>query len=588
MTDPGWDIPGVPRSAPEDDQPTDAAARESAVPGTTARERAARKHADDGTAARKHADHGTAARKHANHGTAARKCGHGTTVRESAARETAATSADPLVSASASTGFSEGAFSDCSFSAGDVSSDSGARPGSPGEALELLSAALDYLAHANAADWSAGLQADCLRALAVAESQHSALHAKALAAFSAPGAGLAGDGHRSPRMWLTWQTQATRRAAAGKVAWMRQLAIHPVIAQALADGSISLSWSRQLAEWSDGLPEDYRDTADGILLAAAGAGATLSELSQIAEELVRRHASADDSDDGFEDRTLRLTTTFEAAGRLEGDLTPRCTAAVDAVLDSLSARRGPEDTRTIGQRMHDALEEACTRLIASDCLPQRAAQPVRLELNINLDELANGGLRSSAGPGVTCDAAIQSTIIGTVDDELLPRLADQDFRAQPRVAAGAQARDARFGAILEQAIALLSGPAGKAAALRRGLPGIPAAGLSLPLDVAGTVDTIPVHLRRAVRKRDQHCRFPGCDMSPAACDVHHIVHRKDGGRHALTNLMLLCRFHHLIAIHRWGWQVTLHADGTTSAASPDSARVLHSHRPDHAAVHQAS
>src|SRR5215469_10852748 len=139
MTDPGWDIPGVPRSAPEDDQPTDAAARESAVPGTTVRERAARKHADHGTAARKHADHGTAARKHADHGTAAGECGHGTTVRESAARQTTATSAHPLVSASASTGFSEGAFSDCSFSAGDVSSDSGARPGSPGEALELLS-----------------------------------------------------------------------------------------------------------------------------------------------------------------------------------------------------------------------------------------------------------------------------------------------------------------------------------------------------------------------------------------------------------------------------------------------------------------
>jgi len=92
-----------------------------------------------------------------------------------------------------------------------------------------------------------------------------------------------------------------------------------------------------------------------------------------------------------------------------------------------------------------------------------------------------------------------------------------------------------------------------------------------------------VHLRRAVRKRDRHCRFPGCDLPAAGCEVHHIQHRKDGGRHALTNLALLCRFHHLIAIHRWGWQFTLHPDGTTTATSPDGSKTLHSHPPPVAA-----
>jgi transposase len=86
-------------------------------------------------------------------------------------------------------------------------------------------------------------------------------------------------------------------------------------------------------------------------------------------------------------------------------------------------------------------------------------------------------------------------------------------------------------------------------------------------------------LRRAVRTRDKHCRFPGCDLPAAGCDVHHIVHRKDGGRHALTNLALFCRFHHLVAIHRWGWDVTLHPDGTTTAISPDGTKTLHSHPP---------
>ncbi|MEP7023403.1 MAG: hypothetical protein ABJB47_06230, partial [Actinomycetota bacterium] len=59
----------------------------------------------------------------------------------------------------------------------------------------------------------------------------------------------------------------------------------------------------------------------------------------------------------------------------------------------------------------------------------------------------------------------------------------------------------------------------------------------------------------------------------------HIVRRADGGVTALHNLILLCPFHHLIAIHRWGWTIQLHADGTTTAASPDRQKTLHSHGP---------
>jgi hypothetical protein len=151
------------------------------------------------------------------------------------------------------------------------------------------------------------------------------------------------------------------------------------------------------------------------------------------------------------------------------------------------------------------------------------------------------------------------------------------YLSQPAAAAGRHAAG-QSGPVLAQAIALLSGPTGRAAWLRRQPGGPAAAAISLTLDIAGTLDTIPVHLRR-VRKRDQHCRFPGCDIPAAGCDIHHLVHRKDGGRHALTNLALFCRFHHLIAIHRWGWHITLHPDGTTTATSPDGQRTVHSHPP---------
>ena len=58
-----------------------------------------------------------------------------------------------------------------------------------------------------------------------------------------------------------------------------------------------------------------------------------------------------------------------------------------------------------------------------------------------------------------------------------------------------------------------------------------------------------------------------------------LVADQAGGRHALGNLTLLCRFHHLVAIHRWGWVFTLKPDGTTTAVSPDGTKTLYSHPP---------
>jgi hypothetical protein len=61
--------------------------------------------------------------------------------------------------------------------------------------------------------------------------------------------------------------------------------------------------------------------------------------------------------------------------------------------------------------------------------------------------------------------------------------------------------------------------------------------------------------------------------------VHHLIPRAKGGPTALWNMTLLCTFHHLIAIHRWGWTLALNGDGTTTATSPDKRKILHSHGP---------
>ena len=131
--------------------------------------------------------------------------------------------------------------------------------------------------------------------------------------------------------------------------------------------------------------------------------------------------------------------------------------------------------------------------------------------------------------------------------------------------------------VLTRAIRLLSGPAGLAAHLRGSLLPQPAASISLPLDLGKATETVPAYLRRAIIARDKHCAFPGCDQPPAACQVHHLIPRSRGGPTSLEDCCLLCVFHHQIAVHRWGWQLRLNPDGTTTATLGD--RTLHSHAP---------
>lgn len=521
-----------------------------------------------------------------------------------------------------------------------------AMPASAAEALTVLEGALDYLNNTNAGSLPAAEQASCLMALERAESKHTAARAAVLAAFTAQ-ATFQDDGQYSARAWLTWQTNITTGAAAGSVGWMKRIAAHPAVGKALAAGDISASWARKICAWTSRLPEDKRDDADAILLGAAAGGADLIALAGLAEEMYRRCCPPDAGDDGFDDRWLRLDRTFRGAGRLDADLTPACSAALAAVLDALGQKAGPEDERTRRQRDHDALEEACARLIASGMLPERAGQPTHIQLHMTLRELRGigdgSGLEGAwsaaraaghgwlTGPGAdaaACDAAIVPVVSGHVDYAALAEMTEMFLaahglrgacavcgagdgtsddasdcaRASGPHAGGPRARErcvcghcagvargpldpatlARLShALLSRAADVLSGPAGLAAFLRGNYvaAGRPFANVSLPLDVGKATEEIPAQLRRAVIQRDRCCRFPGCRQRPAACQVHHIRGRKDGGPTCLKNLILLCRFHHLIAVHRWGWTITLHPDGTLTANSPDRRRILHSHGP---------
>ena len=509
---------------------------------------------------------------------------------------------------------------------------------SASKAMDMVHAGLGYLATADATAMAAETQARCLRMLEQADAMGTAARAAILGAFTS-GQGYCADADYSPRAWLVNRTRVTKSAAVGYTAWVRRAAAHPLVAAALAAGEMSKSYARAICGWTDKLPEDCRPAADAILVGAAKAGMDLRDLTALAAEIYARSlpgAPDGDEDGAFEDRSVRLETTFGGAGVLGGDLTPECAAVVGAVLDALSAPAGAEDDRSHAQRYHDALHEAMQRLIAADLLPERAGQPVKAWVHMSLADLlamdgssalqeewtagvraawaghraagsAGGGdggawLDGDAATAMACDAAMAPVVTGDVNPAALDDLirlcvqlhrlrgpgdiGDSDTsggsgdegQAAPRPDT-TRAWEALEQAVISKAVDLLSGPGGLAGFLRRRQLGARLGGPSLPLDI-GVSETIPAGIRNAVILRDKHCQWAGrCNQPASACQVHHVRHKKNGGKTSTKDCVLLCFFHHQVVIHRWGWTLVLNPDGTTTAWNKDKTKVLHSHSP---------
>jgi len=256
-----------------------------------------------------------------------------------------------------------------------------------------------------------------------------------------------------------------------------------------------------------------------------------------------------------------------------------------------------------------------SRLVAADLLPERAGQPVKVWAHICLADLlrldgssalqeqwtaqvrarwaarraaasetgASDGawLDGDAAEAIACDAAMAPIVTGDVNVGALGDLVRLCVELDARQRDGA--RDAAWAAleqaVIGKAVDLLSGPGGLASFLRRRQLGARLAGPSLPLDI-GYSETVPAGIRNAVMLRDKHCQWAGrCDQPAGACQVHHTRHKADGGPTSVKDCVLLCWFHHQVAIHRWGWTLIVNPDGTTTAWNKDKTKVLHSHGP---------
>jgi hypothetical protein len=478
------------------------------------------------------------------------------------------------------------------------------------DALRAGRAVAGYLNSPAAGDLDGPARGEALEQLGTIASLLGAAHNGLLRRFDADD-GHDADGYASSAAWLAGKTGLGRKDAKAAVRQMRLLARHPLLDAATATGAVTVSWAKEIAGWTGRIDhEELQSEADQILIDAAKAGADLDDLKIIAQAAYEawRAQEPDPEEDprgrGFGDRYLDLETTMDGAGRITGDLTPECAAAVTAVLEALGKRRGPEDFRTAGQRYHDALQEGCELLIRAKMVPDRAGADTRVDVHIGIRDLLEMGgasiiedtwLRARAGEhgyligadaeAAACDALIVPIVTGSphwaLISEMITLVTDAYHHASATAGAplSPDAWEALQYALARLAIQFVSGPGALASALRRSLLGAPLNTKSVILDI-GYSDTIPESIRRAVIARDKGCAWPGgCHRRPAACDVHHVKHKKHGGKTSVKTCVLLCNYHHDICVHRMGWDLELLPDGSTRATSPDKQTVLRSHGP---------
>lgn len=219
----------------------------------------------------------------------------------------------------------------------------------------------------------------------------------------------------------------------------------------------------------------------------------------------RRHVELRPMRDGSWAGQLRLTGPVGA--KLQALLSPLAKPRVNTVVGADGKPVETLDARTYGQRLHDAIEDLCDRLLRAGDLPESGGTPTTVIVTMQLDDLL-----TRTGWGTTSDGTLISTrevLVMASEAEIIPTVLNQS------------------GAVLD---------------------------LGRSRRIASRSQTL------ALIARDVGCSFPGCSHPAEWCERHHIREWADGGLTDLHNLTLLCRYHHRNFASR-GWACRVNLDG---------------------------
>ena len=313
-----------------------------------------------------------------------------------------------------------------------------------------------------------------------------------------------GEGFISAIHWLRFNCHVTSSVAAGYVCVGEEEGRMQRTVAALEQGELGFAHLLVMARTAKFTGKAY-DEERLLPLALKGSPGKFHHQCLHYRHAVDAWAYNQDQERLAEARNLSLSTAEDGCLLISGLLDPLSGAEVGQVLEPLARPSGADDVRTREQRLADAFYEKVT-----------GNQRAELQVTASLETL-KGCVGASAG--------------------------EMEF-SLPLSSAAVQ----RIACDCSLTRVLLSQE-------------------SVTIDVGRSRRVVDGGLRKALRLRDQHCRWPGCERPASYCDGHHLVHWIHGGETNLANLVLLCRRHHRM-VHEGGWQLVKTDAGKIISIAP--------------------
>ena len=312
------------------------------------------------------------------------------------------------------------------------------------------------------------------------------------------------QGSNSAIDWLRFHCHMTSNAAADRVAVGERAVQMPESQLAMRDGEVGFAHLTVMARTANAVGEAFTESSLLELARESSPGKFHYKCLHY-RHAVAAEAYAREQNELAESSYLHLNAQEDGCLSVVGMLDPVGGAALRAALEPLARRSGEHDHRTRPQRMAGAIVELAI-----------GGRPANLQVTASiatLKELAGAAagemefslpISGATVQRMACDCAVTRVLLG------------QD---------------------------------------------------SVAIDVGRSKRVVSGSLRRVLKARDGHCRWPGCERSASLCQGHHLVHWVQGGETTLGNLILLCPRHHRM-VHEGGWQIVRCDDGQVMTVAP--------------------
>ena len=328
--------------------------------------------------------------------------------------------------------------------------------------------------------------------------------------------GWFGPGLKSCAHWLNWKCGIGLGAAREKVRVAHALKELPQISDAFRRGTISFSKVRAMTRVATPENEEYL-----MMIARHG---TASHMEHLVRQFrkVKRIEAMEAENQRHDLRELNWYVDDDGSYVLKARLTPeqgeRVIKAIEAAMDEEFEERKNVSAETSNRPETEPQSEP---------IAQRRADA--------LERLADAFFGKSGGAG---SSAVTGGDRCTINLHTTPdALAADGETAEAELESGAR----------------VSAETSRRLACDCGVVNWHEDEDGSALNVGRKTRSIPLAIRRALQRRDQGCRFPGC-TAHRFVDAHHVHHWADGGETKMDNLVLLCRHHHRL-VHEGGYGV---------------------------------